>query len=114
VFLAEMRPLVDEVEQVGDARAAGALAALEFVQDKATIRPAPGFQLAVYHAALRRGVLGITQRGKWHLRLQPALTMPEAVFRDSCQRLADAVREVAADPPDESERLLDAVAGSAR
>ena len=48
IFLEEMRPLVEEIEQVGDARAAGALAALEFVQDKATIRPAPAFQVAVY------------------------------------------------------------------
>ena len=114
IFLEEMRPLVQEIEQVGDARAAGALAALEFVQDKATIRPAPAFQLAVYHAALRRGVFGITQRGKWHLRLQPALTMPPEVFRDSCHRLADAIREVAANPPVEEARVLDAVAGSVR
>ena len=114
IFLEEMRPLVDEVEQVGDARAVGALAALEFVQDKASIRPAPSFQVAVHQAAVRRGVLGITQRGKWHLRLQPALTMPPEVFRDSCLRLADAVRSVAAAPPAETERVLDTVAGSAR
>jgi len=114
IFLERMLPLVDEVEQVGDARAVGALAALEFVQDKATIRPAPAFQVAVHQAAVRRGVLGITQRGKWHLRLQPALTMPPEVFEDSCERLADAVRAVAADPPAERERVLDAVAGSAR
>jgi len=114
IFLEEMRPLVQEIEQVGDARAAGALAALEFVQDKATIRPAPAFQVAVYQAALRRGVLAITQRGKWHLRLQPALTMPPEVFRDSCHRLADAVREVAANPPAEEARVLDAVADQSR
>jgi 4-aminobutyrate aminotransferase/4-aminobutyrate aminotransferase/(S)-3-amino-2-methylpropionate transaminase len=114
IFLEEMLPLVDEVEQVGDARAVGALAAVEFVQDKATIRPAPAFQVSVHHAAVRRGVLGITQRGKWHLRLQPALTMPPEVFRDSCERLKGAVREVAANPPLESDRVLDAVAGSAR
>lgn len=114
IFLAEMRPLVDQVEQVGDVRAVGALAALEFVQDKETIRPAPNFQVAVYQAALRRGVLGITQRGKWHLRLQPALTMPPEVFRDSCRRIKDAVLEVAADPPAESARVLDSVAGSSR
>ena len=59
-------------------------------------------------------MLGITQRGKWHLRLQPALTMPPEVFRDSCRRLADAVREVAANPPAEEARVLDAVAGSVR
>jgi len=114
VFLAEMRPLVGPVEQVGDARAVGALAALEFVQDKATIRPAPNFRVAVHQAALRRGVLGITQRGKWHLRLQPALTMPPEVFGDSCLRIKDAVLEVDANPPAESERVLDSVAGSSR
>jgi 4-aminobutyrate aminotransferase-like enzyme len=114
VFLAELAPLQDEVEQVGDVRAAGALAALEFVQDRATIRPAPRFQVAVHQAALRRGVLGITQRGKWHYRLQPALTMPAEVFRDSCARIRDAVREVAADPPREKASVLEAVAEEVR
>ncbi|MEZ5095782.1 MAG: aminotransferase class III-fold pyridoxal phosphate-dependent enzyme [Nocardioides sp.] len=114
VFLTEMAPLADEVDQVGDVRAVGALAALEFVQDKATIRPAPRFQVAVYQAALRRGVLGITQRGKWHYRLQPALTMPVEVFRDSCERIRDAVHEVAADPPAERESVLESVAEETR
>ncbi len=114
IFHVEMAPLQAEVEQVGDVRATGALAALEFVQDRATIRPAPRFQLAVHHAALRRGVLGITQSGKWHYRLQPALTMPPEVFRDSCARIRDAVREVAADPPREESSLLEAVAGEVR
>ncbi|MEZ5115743.1 MAG: aminotransferase class III-fold pyridoxal phosphate-dependent enzyme [Candidatus Nanopelagicales bacterium] len=114
VFLAEMAPLRDEVEQVGDVRAAGALAALEFVQDKATIRPAPRFQVAVHQAALRRGVLGITQRGKWHYRLQPALTMPIEVFRDSLARLREAVHEVAANPPVEESTVLESVAAENR
>jgi 4-aminobutyrate aminotransferase-like enzyme len=114
IFLDEMRPLLEEVEQVGDVRAAGALAALEFVQDRASIRPAPRFQVAVHQAALRRGVLGITQRGKWHYRLQPALTMPPEVFRDSCARIREAVHEVAADPPVERSTLLEAVAEEVR
>ena len=59
-------------------------------------------------------MLGITQRGKWHLRLQPALTMPPEVFGDSCLRIKDAVLEVDANPPAESERVLDSVAGSSR
>jgi 4-aminobutyrate aminotransferase-like enzyme len=114
VFLSELRPLLDDVEQVGDVRAVGALAALEFVQDAATIRPAPRFQVAVHQAALRRGVLGITQRGKWHYRLQPALTMPPEVFRDSCRRVRDAVLEVAADPPQERSTVLESVAEEVR
>ncbi len=101
IFYEEMNPLRDRVEQVGDVRASGALAALEFVTDKASITPAPRFQYAVYEAALKRGVLGITQEGKWHYRLQPALTMPPSVFRDSCRRIIDAVDEVAANPPHE-------------
>jgi 4-aminobutyrate aminotransferase-like enzyme len=113
IFFEEMNPLRDRIEQVGDVRASGALAALEFVQDKATIAPAPRFQYAVYEAALKRGVLGITQEGKWHYRLQPALTMPPSVFRDSCQRIAEAVEEVAANPPKES-HVLDIVAESTR
>lgn len=113
IFFEEMNPLKDRIEQVGDVRASGALAALEFVQDKETIRPAPRFQYAVYEAALKRGVLAITQEGKWHYRLQPALTMPPEVFRDSCGRIAEAVEEVAAQPPKEG-HVLDIVAEAIR
>lgn len=105
IFIESMTPLIDRFGQVGDVRASGALAAIEFVRDKETIRPAPRFQYAVYQAALRRGVLAITQEGKWHYRLQPALTMPVDVFQDSCDRIADAVAEVASDPPTESNVL---------
>lgn len=114
IFLNEFAPSVAGIEQVGDVRAAGALAAIEFVQDRVSIRPAPRFQVAVHHAALRRGVLGITQRGKWHHRLQPALTMPPEVFRDSCDRIRDAIREVAANPPQERESVLESVAEEVR
>ncbi len=113
IFLEEMTPLKERIPQVGDARAFGALAALEFVTDKETIAPAPAFQYAVYEAALKRGVLGITQRGKWHYRLQPALTMPPEFFRDSCHRIIEAVEEVAANPPAEG-HVLDTVAESVR
>jgi 4-aminobutyrate aminotransferase/4-aminobutyrate aminotransferase/(S)-3-amino-2-methylpropionate transaminase len=58
-------------------------------------------------------VIGITQRGKWHYRLQPALTMPPEVFRDSCHRIIDAVDEVASNPPAEG-HVLDTVAESVR
>lgn len=109
IFLEEMAALKRELEQVGDARAAGAFAALEFVQDRASNRPAQAFQRAVHQACLRRGVLGISQVGKWHYRLQPPVTMTPAVFRDSCQRIADAVREVAKDPPRESPTTIDGV-----
>ncbi|MBI1377346.1 MAG: aminotransferase class III-fold pyridoxal phosphate-dependent enzyme [Frankiales bacterium] len=114
IFLEEMAPELADVEQVGQVRAAGGLAAIEFVKDRDTIRPAPRFQVAVHRAALERGVLGITQRGKWHMRLQPALTMPPAVFRDSCARIVDAVHAVAAEPPVERGTLLESVAEEVR
>jgi len=114
VFLDTLAPLRDTVPQVGDLRACGAMAAIEFVQDRQSLAPAPAFQFAVHHAALRRGVLGISQRGKWHLRLQPALTMPEAVFRDSCERIAEAILEVAQQPPAEATSVQQAVASAAR
>jgi 4-aminobutyrate aminotransferase-like enzyme len=103
----ELGPLVDEVEQVGDVRVAGALIGIEFVQDKRRIVPAPAFHHAVHHAALRRGVVGITQWGKWVYRLQPALNIPVELFRWSCRQVADAVREVAQDPPKESAKLIE-------
>ena len=114
IFLTELAPSLAEFEQVGDVRAAGALAAIEFVRDRDTIRPAPRFQVAVHQAALRRGILGITQRGKWHYRLQPALTMPPEVFRDTCDRLRDAIAEVAANPPEERGSVLESVAEEVR
>lgn len=114
IFLDELAPALADIEQVGEVRAAGALAAIEFVRDRDTLRPAPRFQVAVHQAALRRGVLGITQRGKWHYRLQPALTMPPEVFRDSCERVVEAVREVAAAPPVERPTVLESVADEAR
>ena len=91
VALEVLGPLVDRFEQVGDVRAAGALIGVEFVTDMETIAPAPAFQLAVHHAALRRGVLGITQEGKWVYRLQPALNQPIELFRWSCEQVADAI-----------------------
>jgi 4-aminobutyrate aminotransferase-like enzyme len=114
IFLEEMRPLIERFEQVGDVRAAGAMAAIEFVCSQHGHEPAPAFQFAVHQAALRLGVLGISQRGKWHLRLQPALTMPETVFRDSCHRLQDAIATVAAQPPAEAESIQAAAAQASR
>ncbi len=114
IFLETLGPLKDEIEQVGDVRAVGAMAAVEFVVDKGSNQPAPAFQLAVHHACLRRGVLGITQRGKWHWRMQPALTMPAPVFRHSCEALCEAIREVAAQPPVERATIQDAVAVALR
>jgi 4-aminobutyrate aminotransferase-like enzyme len=107
IALEELRPAVERVEQVGDVRAAGALVGIEFVQTKATIAPAPAFHRAVHQACLRRGVFGITQWGKWVYRLQPALTMPEDLFRWSCRKVLEAIDEVAADPPPEPASLLD-------
>lgn len=114
IFLEQLMPLKQEIEQVGDVRAVGALAAVEFVRDKHSIRPAPAFQLAVHHAVLQKGVLGITQRGKWHFRLQPALTMSPVVFRHSCQLIAEAIREVSENPPEERDSIQDAVAAAER
>ncbi len=110
IFHEVLAPLRVAVAQVGDVRAVGAMAAVEFVTDKASLRPAPALQYAVHHACLRRGVLGISQRGKWHYRLQPALTMPPAVFRHSCELIADAIHDVVQHPPTERSDVQDAVA----
>lgn len=107
IALEELGPLMDRIEQVGDVRASGALVGVEFVQDRQLIRPAPTFHRLVHQAAVRRGVLGITQWGKWVYRLQPSLTMPPELFRWSCRTVAEAIEEVAVDPPPEPERLID-------
>jgi 4-aminobutyrate aminotransferase-like enzyme len=107
VARAELGPLVERVAQVGDVRVAGAFIGIEFVTDKASIKPASAFQSAVHQGAVARGVLGITQSGKWVYRLQPALTMPPDLFAWSCREVAAAIRDVAANPPAEPPRLLD-------
>lgn len=93
----ELSPLADEFGQVGDVRALGAWACLEFVTGPGTTEPAPQFQHAVHLAALRRGVLAISEESKPLYRMQPALTMEPELFRWSCQQVADAVREVCQD-----------------
>ncbi len=87
---------MERFEQVGDVRALGAWAALEFVTDKATIAPNAPFQAAVHQAAMRRGVLAISEADKWVYRMQPALTMDPELYRWSCRQVAAAVEEVAA------------------
>jgi 4-aminobutyrate aminotransferase-like enzyme len=109
----ELDPLVARHEQVGDVRIVGAWVGIEFVTDKASIAPAPAFHAAVHQALVRRGVLGITQWGKWVYRLQPAINMPPELFRWSCRQVGDAVAEVAADPPPEP-GLLERFADGAR
>ncbi len=95
----ELTPLVERHEQVGDVRALGAMVGIEFVTDKQSITPAPAFHHAVHKALVRRGVLGMTQWGKWIYRMHPALNMPPELFAWSCAQVCDAVAEVAADPP---------------
>ena len=91
----ELGPLVQTCEQVGDVRPLGAWVALEFVTDKASGDPDPDFQWAVHQAALRRGVLAISEDNKPLYRMQPALTMDPDLFRWSCQQVAAAVADVA-------------------
>ncbi len=105
-----LTPLVDEVPQVGDVRMLGAFVGIEFVADPATLQPAPEFHRVVHQESVRRGVLGITQLGKWVYRMQPALNMPLDLFAWSCETVADVIREVAADPPAEPASVLDRVA----
>lgn len=107
IVFEELTPLVNRIPQVGDVRASGALVGVEFVQDKETIRPAPNFHRRVHQAAVRRGVLGITQWGKWVYRFQPPLNMPPDLFRWSCRTLIEAVEEVALDPPPEPGLLIE-------
>jgi 4-aminobutyrate aminotransferase-like enzyme len=105
-----LAPLVDEVPQVGDVRMLGAFIGIEFVTDKESIRPAPEFHRLVHQESVRRGVLGVTQFGKWVYRMQPALNMPLDLFEWSCQTVADVIREVATNPPPEPASILDRVA----
>src|SRR5262249_33258957 len=102
---AELRPLVDEIRQVGDVRIAGACTVIEVVGEKESTRPAPASQAGAPQAALRRGVLGFTHWGKWFYRLRPALPMPIPLFEGSCRAVADAIREVAEKPPQEPTTL---------
>jgi 4-aminobutyrate aminotransferase-like enzyme len=97
----DLTPLVERYEQVGDVRVLGAMVGIEFVTDKSSITPAPAFHHAVHQALIRRGVLGMTQWGKWIYRMHPALNMPPELFEWSCAQVCDAVAEVAESPPPE-------------
>jgi 4-aminobutyrate aminotransferase-like enzyme len=97
----ELGGLPERIEQVGDVRAIGAWVGIEFVTDRQSITPAPAFHADVHQALVRRGVLGITQWGKWVYRMQPALNMPPELFRWSCRQVVTAVEEVASAPPAE-------------
>src|SRR5262249_990438 len=108
-----LAPLVDQYEQVGDVRIAGAFIGIEFVTDRETIAPAPNFHRQVHHALLNRGVLGITQWGKWVYRLQPALNMRAELSRGSCEQICEAIAEVAQRPPAEPQ-ILDRWQGELR
>jgi 4-aminobutyrate aminotransferase/4-aminobutyrate aminotransferase/(S)-3-amino-2-methylpropionate transaminase len=92
----ELYPLVDELPLVGDVRAIGAWACIELVAEAGTVTPAPALQAAMHQAALRRGVLAISEPSKPLYRMQPALTMEPELFRWSCRQVADAAREVTA------------------
>lgn len=105
-----LAPLVDEIPQVGDVRMLGAFIGIEFVTDMESIRPAPNFHRAVHEGSVRRGVLGVTQFGKWVYRMQPALNMPLDLFEWCCETVADVIRDVATDPPTEPPSILDRVA----
>jgi hypothetical protein len=58
-------------------------------------------------------VLGITQWGKWVYRMQPALNMPEELFRWSCEQVCEAITEVSKRPPAEPQ-ILDRWDGKVR
>ena len=103
----ELGVAVERHEQVGQVRAAGAYVGIEFVTDADSLRPAPAFHRAVHQSAVRRGVFGITQWGKWVYRLQPAINMPMDLFTWSCRQIVDAIDEVAQDPPSEPPSLLE-------
>lgn len=105
-----LSPLVDEIAQVGDVRMLGAFIGIEFVTDAETIRPAPEFHREVHQELVRRGVVGVTQFGKWVFRLQPNLNMPLDLFEWCCETVVDVIRAVAADPPAEPASVLDRVA----
>ncbi len=89
-----MTPLVEKYEQVGDVRQYGAWGAIEFVEDKVSQRPNSAVQSRFAHNILRRGVLGISDPGKWVYRMQPALTMDPDLYRWSCEQIVEAVGEV--------------------
>lgn len=94
IALEELSPLVDRFDHVGDVRAMGAWACIEFVSAPGTVDPDPDFQHAVHLAAMRRGVLAISEASKPLYRMQPPLTMEPDLFCWSCRQIAEAIAEV--------------------
>ena len=86
--------LADKYEIVGDVRIMGLYIALEFVEDKASRKPARAITREIHKECIRRGLVLIDEEGIWWLRLLPALNMPAALFRKGCAIIEESIDEV--------------------
>jgi diaminobutyrate-2-oxoglutarate transaminase len=95
VLLGLLEELERDSEVVGEARGRGLMLGVEFVEDKATKKPAPELAREVRSACHRRGML-IEVGGHFFnvARLLPPLVLTEAQARKGAEIFADAVKEV--------------------
>jgi acetylornithine/succinyldiaminopimelate/putrescine aminotransferase len=87
VFRERLLELKDRCDAVRDVRVIGMMIGVELSIDGA----------AVVQAALDRRLLVNSTQGRV-IRLLPAMTLSEAEVHDGCDRLAEAITEVAAKP----------------
>ncbi|MHB1194195.1 MAG: aspartate aminotransferase family protein [Longimicrobiales bacterium] len=95
VLLGLLEGLERDSEVVGEARGKGLMLGVEFVEDKASKKPAPELAREVRSACHRRGML-IEVGGHYFnvARLLPPLVLTEAQARKGAEIFADAVKEV--------------------
>lgn len=86
--------LPDQFELVGDVRIKGLYIAVEFVFDRETKARAIDVARDVHLACIRRGLVNIYDSGKWFVRWQPALNMPESMFLRAVEILEESIAEV--------------------
>ncbi len=97
ILLGLLKELERDSEVVGEARGKGLMLGVEFVEDKATKKPAPELARKVRSACHQRGLL-IEVGGHYFnvARFLPPLVLTEAQARKGAEIFADAVKEVEA------------------
>ena len=93
IFKGRLSSLVEDVSVVGDVRVIGAMAAIEFVSDKASKQPNPGAVNKVLAACHAEGLI-LLKAGTHDniIRLLPPLVISEDLIKDGLSVLEKAVR----------------------
>ena len=100
-LMAQLIQFRDDIEQVGDARGKGLMAAIDFVKDLTTREAHPDLRNRVIQSCFKRGLL-VMGCGESAIRFCPALTVSEKQIDTAMSILHDAILEAVAMKPQEN------------